>query len=488
VERTLRERGEQPPADAYHRSELARLSWPEVVCRIGIHLADALDYAAAQGVLHRDVKPANVLLTATGAPLLADFNISFGSKLEGASPAAFFGGTLAYMSPEHLDAFNPEHPSGPEVLDARSDLYSLGVMLWELLAGSRPFVDEELEASWPQTLEHMARRRRAGVPAPPADCPSGLAQVLRTCLAPDPAQRFPSGRELARQLALCTHPRAQQLLHPPARGWQQVISRFPTVWVLAAVLWPNLLAALFNLSYNQAEIIAAQPPEVQAAFWQIQLVINGIAFPVGIFLIARLVRPVAFALAELRAGRTVEADRLAKVRDRCLRLGHYAAGVSIAEWLLASLAYPIALGAAVGALPMEFFLHFLASLTLCGLIAAVYPFFGITWLVVQVLYPALLRPGGEGPEELNSLGRLNRLRGVYLLLSAAVPLLAVTALVLIGSQNRFALGVLSAGGLAGCGLAFWSARTILADLQALAYAVHPSGEHSFAESRSFEAF
>ena len=83
-------------------------------------------------MLHRDVKPANVLLTAEPSPKLADFNISFSDKVDGATPAAYFGGSLAYMSPEQLEACNPAHARSADELDGRSDLYSLGMVLWEL--------------------------------------------------------------------------------------------------------------------------------------------------------------------------------------------------------------------------------------------------------------------------------------------------------------------------------------------------------------------
>src|SRR5205823_10346779 len=119
VDAQLAKRGEAPPIDAPLRQRFAELSWPEAVCWLGARLAEALESAHKLGVLHRDIKPANVLLGADAAPRLADFNVSCCSKLEGASPAAFFGGSVGYMSPEQLEAFNPAHPREPESLDAR---------------------------------------------------------------------------------------------------------------------------------------------------------------------------------------------------------------------------------------------------------------------------------------------------------------------------------------------------------------------------------
>ena len=159
----MRRRGRGPSRSAANRrrsgsalrERLAAWTWPETVCWLGARLAEALDHAHRQGVLHRDVKPANVLLTAEGSPKLADFNVSFSCKLDGANPAAFFGGSLAYMSPEQLEAFNPAHGRDPGDLDGRADLYSLCIVLWELLAGRRPFPDDALA----RRLGQDARRR-----------------------------------------------------------------------------------------------------------------------------------------------------------------------------------------------------------------------------------------------------------------------------------------------------------------------------------------
>ncbi len=162
VDAALAERGESPPSESSLRRRLAATRWPEVVCWLGARMAAALDYAHGLGILHRDVKPANVLLTGEGSPKLADFNVSFSSKVEGATPAAYFGGSLAYMSPEQLEASNPNHERNAEELDGRSDLFSLAVMLWELLTGARPFGDEHIEGTWTETLERLTERAARG--------------------------------------------------------------------------------------------------------------------------------------------------------------------------------------------------------------------------------------------------------------------------------------------------------------------------------------
>ena len=191
VDAAMEKRGETPPTGSTQREQIAGRTWPETVCWLGVCLAEALDNAHRHGVLHRDVKPANVLLTVDGSPKLADFNVSFSCKLDGANPASFFGGSLAYMSPEQLEAFNPAHEREAGDLDGRSDLYSLCILLWELLTGRRPFHDDGIKDDWGRTLAHMTEQRRKGVDAAeraflPAGCPAGLDEVLLTGLEPDP--------------------------------------------------------------------------------------------------------------------------------------------------------------------------------------------------------------------------------------------------------------------------------------------------------------
>ncbi len=465
VDKAMEARGESPPPESSQREQLAGRTWPETVCWIGVCLAHALDYAHRRGVLHRDVKPANVLLTAEASPKLADFNISFSSKLDGANPAAFFGGSLAYMSPEQLEAFNPACAREAGDLDGRSDLYSLCIILWELLGGRRPFCDDSLGANWSHTLAGMTEQRCAGVDkaeiaALPGHRPPGLDQVLLTGLEADAARRPQSGAALARELELCLQPRAHDLLRPPDGDWRAFVRRHGFFVVLMAALAPNILAAICNLAYDRSEIIA-RLPGAEPIFQNVVTVINGVAFPIGIIVLMLLALPMT------RAVRRGDEGHSARPRRRCIILGDYAALVIMVLWLIAGAAYPITLCAFLGFQSLTFFVHFMISLALCGLIAAVYPFFAVTFLAVRVFLPALIRRRPPDAEELAAMERLKRRTGLYLLIAALAPMLTVAAWAALGSENRTSLGILSAVGLVGFGATFVLSREIVGDLEAI---------------------
>lgn len=491
VDRAVSRRSETP-ADSPARQRMASLAWPELVCRLGIQLAGALDYAHRQGVLHRDLKPANILLAADGTPKLADFNISCCTKLDGSTPAAYFGGSLAYMSPEQLQACNPQCDRKPEDLDGRSDVYALGVILWELLTGNRPFRDPSLQDDWPATLAAMVERRLAG-PDPaglktaPQPLPPGLAEVLVTCLAPDPRDRYASAGEVARQLQLCLQPLARKLFSPGGDRLVRAARRWPLAAVALAALVPNLLAAAFNLIYNYQQIVVPLQ-SAGPAFRFVVAVINSVAFSIGIGLVVLVPWPVHQALAALRQGAAPPTELLRRARARCLRVGRIAAWLGTAEWLMAGVLFPLLMSLQDVHLSVGHWLHFIASMALCGLIAASYPFFAATAICVRAFYPALLRPGTVAVSDGDALAGLYRLTWFYLVLAGLMPMLGVLLLLVFGgSPNRLALGVLCGCGLAGFGLIFWLARVIQRDIDALLETIRPARAEAFAESESFSS-
>jgi len=178
--------------------ELEGMSYVDSILWLAVRLTDGLAHAHERGILHRDLKPANVLITDDGMPMLLDFNLAKDNKERNNANAASIGGTLPYMAPEHLDAFRGQ----TRTVDARSDLYSLGVMLFELLTGASPFPSYRNQSTR-ETIDRMIQDRNDGPPSlrdlNPSISPAVEAIVLR-CLAADPKQRYQSARELQEDL------------------------------------------------------------------------------------------------------------------------------------------------------------------------------------------------------------------------------------------------------------------------------------------------
>ncbi len=477
IDRALVLNHEAPPTDSRNRAWLASATWSETVSWLGMRLASALNYAHQQGVLHRDIKPANVLLASDGSPKLADFNISFCSKVAGASALVHFGGSLAYMSPEQLEASNPRHDRSADDLDARSDIYSLGVLLWELLTGSRPFRDRDLSSDWGELLTEMTAQRMTGVGDEmrarlPSDAPQGLVAALLRCLAPRREDRYPNAAQLARQLELVLQPQVQRLLRTDGRRLVDAVQRFaPLALALAGVL-PNLLCSVLNIRYNFAEIISRlEAHGALDVFYRQMAVINPLAFGSGIAIV------LAYALGVLRnvrarcLGRTVDNAALAESRRRALRLGEVVAVVTGVEWIISGVVFPLWLHiepATSAALNWSHHLHFFTSQLICGLIAATLSFFTINYLALRAFYPRLMQSELEDVELLPRLRRLTRHCSYAFYLSVPLPLLAILAVVMAQVQTPEAFVVLAALGLVNFGICFSLAGAINRDAEALA--------------------
>jgi serine/threonine-protein kinase len=169
-----------------------------------VGVADGLAEAHAAGILHRDIKPDNVLITKSGYAKLADFGLA---KLEAADPEAktvtlpatrpgLVVGTISYMSPEQ---------AGGRAVDPRSDVFSFGVMLYELVVGRRPFTGAtDLETL--QTVIH-------GNPDPmPGDVPIDLRLIIEKALEKDPAERYQTMREFAVDLRRAARRKTSEII------------------------------------------------------------------------------------------------------------------------------------------------------------------------------------------------------------------------------------------------------------------------------------
>jgi serine/threonine protein kinase/tetratricopeptide (TPR) repeat protein len=251
---------------------LERLTYVEAVLWIGARLAAGLEHAHERGILHRDLKPANILLTDDGQPMLLDFNLSQDTRIQTSASVAQIGGTLPYMAPEHLDTYR----GGKQPVDARSDLYALGIILYELLTGQYPFPRHHGpgHAILTQMLEDRLGPAPRVRPLNAAVSPAAES-IVRHCLHPDPDRRYQSAGELREDLE-------RQLAHEPLRHapepsprervhkWLRrhprltsILASSTTVAVLTGVL---ILALIGALATHQNQVARAEARERRDTF------------------------------------------------------------------------------------------------------------------------------------------------------------------------------------------------------------------------------
>jgi serine/threonine-protein kinase len=163
-----------------------RLSIKEIV-DFGIQIAETLDYAHRKGVVHRDIKPSNIIVQQDGWTKVTDFGIAHLDDASGTlqTQTGEIMGTPAYMSPEQVMG---------KPVDGRSDLFSLGVILYELCTGARPFGGEG--KNLPTVFNEIIQAAPAE-PDPTTGIPSELSRVIMKSLRKDPEQRYQTGREMA---------------------------------------------------------------------------------------------------------------------------------------------------------------------------------------------------------------------------------------------------------------------------------------------------
>jgi len=339
---------------------------PDEAARVLREVAWALAYAHGRGIVHRDVKPDNILLEAgTGRALVTDFGIAHRDDM--AAPDTDPGkimGTAHFMSPEQ---------AAGEPIDGRSDLYALGVVGYLAVSGRLPFEAPNV----PALLVRQATEPAPGVLRAAPGLPTALATTIDRCLARDPADRFPDGEAMA--AALAPAPDARPALPPTLRAW--LGARNPLL--VPYMGWSAVFSVL-----TLGNIFALATGNPGSSVWDVVLLVSLTSaplFPIVGYHInqARRQFRAGHTLADLRTAletaRRERAETEALARDeeeagthRLLRLGTVASATWLAvtigfllqgtihenrtpiAWFLVPLLTTMALGAVSNALGVQF--------------------------------------------------------------------------------------------------------------------------------------
>ncbi|MBX7104299.1 MAG: serine/threonine protein kinase [Gemmataceae bacterium] len=452
------------PVALREREALETADYADAACRIGERLAVALAYAHHRGIFHRDIKPANILVSRYGRPMLVDFNVASDLRAERAG----VGGTVHYMAPEHIDALNPCCDTPAQAVDARSDVYSLGLVLFELIAG-QPAFDRTLRGEDAiDTYDKMAAQRRG--PAPfLADVRPGtpviLDRTIRRALAGNPNERYPTAGDFAHALA------GARLLHQVDRRvpmpWfiEWTVIRHPVLTLLAMAFVPHLIGSAVNIAYNAQRIVAGLTEEQQTAFLQVAGIYNLIVYSASLCVVVCWVRPVARTWRRINQGADVTPAESAAARCRALRWPKAAGWLATLGWLPGGILFPLMIHLLRGPIPMSTAGHFIVSFALSGLVALTYSMLGVQYAVVRGLYRNLW-PDGRGapqavPAELQGIDR--RLAWLQVL-AGSIPLVGAALLLSVGPETQITFGFrMLVVGLIALGMAGFSAAIAVRD-------------------------
>ena len=234
---------------------------------IGLQVAGTLNYAHSKGIVHRDIKPSNIILSADGQIKLTDFGIAriedFDATLQ--TQVGDILGTPTYMSPEQVIG---------KIVDGRTDLYSLGVFLYELIVGRRPFLGKNIAAVF-RAITHDD-------PIAPSQIdpfiPKALSDLIIKALSKNPDERFQTGDAMCDALKTCLE--SKELIEPPKERTRG--RRIPGgLFLIIGIMLISILGGVFYFTWTNSDQTKSIPKPEEVVSQPKYAVLNVTSLPTG---------------------------------------------------------------------------------------------------------------------------------------------------------------------------------------------------------------
>ena len=212
---------------------------------IAQQIADAMHYAHRVGFVHRDLKPNNVLIDDDGKPYVADFGLAVNDESQRARRYEF-AGTVAYMSPEQVR-------SQSQYLDGRTDIWAIGVMLYEMLGGQRPF-----RGNYHELLDEILNREPKPLRLLNEEVSPSLESIVNACLAKEIPRRIPTARELSERL------QQEQDSSHPSQSRRRSVTNYRLAGVGLLLLLAGVVGGILQFGRLGTPAIQASPSSLAA--------------------------------------------------------------------------------------------------------------------------------------------------------------------------------------------------------------------------------
>jgi hypothetical protein len=321
------------------------------------------------------------------------------------------------MAPEHLQAFAGR--AAPTVIDPRSDLYALGLILYELLTGSRPATEDRLAVALSPAQQEPA-------------VPLVLDRTIRRCLEPDPARRYQTAAELEAALDGCQQWQWTQQHLPAAGRLIRMAQRHPVRFLIGLPALVHLTGAILVVTWNVLWL-STLSQEWTVLFAWLSVGYTGLALVMTSWVAWRVGGPLWCTWTDAASAPDVDAATLAHRRTEALRVPQVALGLGALGWLPGTLVIPAILGVIAGPLVG---LHLLFAFVLGGVLAKIYSGYAGLILTLRIGYPGMWgdaqRMWTTAQDELAGIPR--KVRALQLL-AGAVPLLGGMVLLITQSMT-----------------------------------------------------